>query len=264
MTQLCRNCMIPLLTDQFSAVRGTDPHPGLLFSKGLSRAPAEGEKAIYIEEVSKLPVSGFYQSAFERWKKITCDPARFMTFSAMLAGRLYVGVVRDNSLETGVTISHTYGMPVIPGSAVKGLCHASAEEWLDNEEACRWLFGQEGNGDDEGAEIGGLIFHDAWWLPDGKPFALETVTTHHPGYYGAYTKPRKEGSQDPDVGATDFDSPIPAPQIAVRGSFLFAVEGPPLWTKLAARLLAEGLTRRGIGGKRSSGYGLFVVEGRGQ
>jgi CRISPR-associated protein Cmr6 len=71
---------------------------------------------------------------------------------------------------------------------------------------------------------------------------------HHPEYY-------KEGKQ----AATDFDSPIPAPQIAVQGSFYFVIEGDPAWSKLAKRLLEKGLSERGIGAKRSSGYGFFAV-----
>ena len=173
-------------------------------------------------------------------------------------------VARDNALETGVSLSHTYGMPFIPGSAVKGLCRAAAGEWLAQREARRYLFGDDrrsraandmsdADAADAGidSEIGGVIFHDAWWDPAGKapPLVAEVVTGHHPGYYGS------AGKQD----ATDFDAPVPAPQIAVSGRFRFVIEGDPAWTRLACRLLAGGLQQRGIGGKRSSGYGHFLL-----
>lgn len=257
MTTLCRTGIAPLLTNGFSQLKRCEPHCGLLLAKGLASFP-EGEKAgetkaAHIKAVAELAVPEFYRLAFERWKTSTADRQRFDAFSAALAGRLYIGVVRDNALETGITVSHTYGMPMIPGSAVKGLCRASAGEWLANVEARRWLFGNDPNEEDEAAEVGGVTFHDAWWVPAPrqKPFVTEVVTVHHSDYYTS------EGKQ----AATDFDSPVPAPQIAVRGSFYFVIEGAPLWTQLARRLLEEGLRQRGIGGKRSSGYGRFVGGG---
>lgn len=254
MTELCRDAIAPLLANGFSQLRRREPHCGLLLTKGLPSFP-EGEqageiKAAHIQAVADLAVSDFYRLAFARWQQTTDDPQRFAAFSAVLTGRLYIGVVHDNALETGVTVSHTYGMPMIPGSAVKGLCRASAGKWLENTEARRWLFGNDPDDEDEAAEVGGVIFHDAWWVPEPgrKPFVAEVVTVHHPGYYGS------AGSEP----ATDFDSPVPAPQIAVRGSFHFVLEGPPMWTQLARRLLTEGLRQHGIGGKRSSGYGQFA------
>jgi CRISPR-associated protein Cmr6 len=267
MTQLCRKAIAPLLANGFAALKRREAHCGLLLSKGLASFPegekAGGIKAEHIRAVADLAVPAFYRAAFERWQQATADDKRFLGFSARLAGRLYIGVVRDNALETGVSVSHTYGMPMIPGSAVKGLCRAGAGQWLENAEARRWLFGNEADerdasdeaaesGDDEDrAEIGGVLFHDAWWVPEEgmKPFAAEVVTVHHPAYYGS------EGREE----ATDFDSPVPAAQIAVRGSFHFVIEGPPMWTRLARRLLEEGLQQYGIGGKRSSGYGHFAV-----
>jgi CRISPR-associated protein Cmr6 len=204
---------------------------------------------IYIGNVARQTVPDFYKAAFARWKQAIADGDRFASWQEKLSGRLYIGVVRENALETGITVSHTYGMPMIPGSAVKGLTRACSGDWLDNDEACRWMFGNEWGEGDAKAETGGLIFHDAWWVPEGQPFAAETVTVHHQGYYGSQGK----------TPATDFDSPVPAPQIAARGAFLFVIEGPPMWTRLAQRLLSDGLRNRGIGGKRSSGYGFFIT-----
>ncbi len=248
------------------------PHAGLLLQRGLpacqcasatagdpspaSAPAADGDiKAKHLHAVASLRCSDFYRSAFRRWQAATADGERFNAFDASLAGRLYIGVSRDNALETGVSVAHSYGMPLIPGSAVKGLCRASAGEWLAQREAIRWLFGETTPQaadsefpDAPGGERGGLIFHDAWWIPDDlPPFVAEVITVHHPEYYAS------QGI----TPASDFDAPVPAPQIAVRGAFRFVIEGPPLWTALACRLLAAGLQQRGIGGKRSSGYGFF-------
>jgi len=250
MTQLCRDKIKPLLAD-LSKLKAGYAHPGLLLTKGLVEFP-EGSKvgeikAKRIREICEINHSIIYAEAYQRWKAATRD---FAHTEAALVGRLYIGVTRDNALETGVTVSHTYGMPMIPGSAVKGLCRACAGDWLENKEAVRYLFGNVwGESDEEKIEVGGLIFHDAWWIPENgkKPFVPEVVTVHHQDYYGS------EGKQ----AATDFDSPVPAPQIAVQGSFNFVIEGDPAWAKLALRLLREGLSHRGVGAKTSSGYGYF-------
>lgn len=42
-------------------------------------------------------------------------------------GRMIIGLGGENVLETGLTLNHTYGTPMIPGTALKGLaahyCH---------------------------------------------------------------------------------------------------------------------------------------------
>lgn len=243
MTQLCRNSVLDIL-NRFPM----DAHAGLLLAKGMTCEPEGKQKQEHIEKIARLNESDIYIEAFNRWKVTTSS---FAHTEKALVGRLYIGVTRDNALETGITVSHTYGMPMIPGSAVKGLCRASASAWLKNKEASAYLFGNEPEETDEAKmEVGGLIFHDAWWIPEEgkKPFVPEVITVHHQEYYGG------EGKQP----ATDFDSPVPAPQIATQGSFYFVIEGEPAWTKLAIRLLEKGLSERGIGSKTSSGYGFFV------
>lgn len=251
--QLLREDLRPLVE---AARRGGSPHPGLLLSRGLAEWPGDGEgggkqKRELIDVLAKQTPSSLYIAALKRWRQVTNDRQRFASFEATLAGRLYIGVTRDNALEAGVTTSHSYGMPVIPGSAVKGLARATAERMKLPSEALRWMFGHDTE-DDANAEAGGLIFHDAWWVGkvSDKPFVPEVVTPHHPGYYG-------EKGEKP---ATDFDSPIPAAQIAVTGRFRFVIEGPPQWAQLACDLLQTGLKETGIGGKRSSGYGFFHID----
>jgi len=246
--QLCRNALHPWLDNHFFELRNKEPHPGLLLARGLTLGGdgTEGTKANHIAEVAKLKPTTLYEAAYKRWAATVADQRRFKSFEAPLQGRLYIGVTRDSALETGITTSHAYGMPLIPGSAAKGMARAAAEDWKVGDDALAWMFGRDAEKEDEGA-AGGLIFHDAWWVPEGVPFASETVTVHHPEYY-------KEGAAE----ATDFDSPVPAPQIAARGRFLFAIEGDPAWAVVAARILRTALSEKGIGAKRGSGYGFFA------
>lgn len=227
-----------------------DLHPGLLLAHGLSSWPSKESqsKAALIDKICRTKHSSFYQNALKRWKLIAeKNPEHFFSFTGTLLHRLYIGVTRDNALETNVTISHTYGMPLIPGSAVKGLTRSVGEYLLGQEKinpkVFQWVFGDED-------DAGGLIFHDAWWECESQqegPFVPEIITPHQSEYY------RTKGQMAP----SDMESPIPAPQIAVIGSFYFMIEGDPEWTMFGAKLLQLGLQSWGIGGKKSSGYGLF-------
>jgi len=251
MTQLCRTVLKTMLGDH--ADLRVQPHPGLLLSMGLDVFP-EGEKAgeikrKHIERLCRTTASDFYRDAFSRWKSLTQDVRRFAVLEARVQGRLYIGTTRDTPLETGITVHHTYGMPMIPGSSVKGLCRSQSDSIADKE-VVEYLFGNDWGEKDEAAVIsGGIVYHDAWWVPEGQPFVSEVVTVHHQEYYGSCG----------ETPATDFDSPIPAPQIATQGKFYFVIEGPQAWAELARHLLRQALEHQGIGGKRSSGYGYLNV-----
>ena len=159
-------------------------------------------------------------------------------------------------LETGCAISRAHGTPYIPGSSVKGIVAAHALERLDETgDAFRELFGARPTADRPDALSGLIVFHDAWWVPDSaepplvkRPLVKEVVTTHHPEYYA------KEGA----APASDFDSPVPNPQVAVQGAFRFVIGGPGEWLDFAERMLVSALTTSGAGAKTRAGYGLFA------
>lgn len=254
--EICRR----KLKDYLGANAPTNANAGLLMRRGMTHyqtgssssdaGKGRTEKQELIKRITTLNASDLYRAAFRRWKAATANGMRFTCFEAGLIGRLYIGVTRESALETSLTVHHAYGMPLIPGSALKGLARSIARERLtDHPDALTWLFGADTKADaTEMAEAGSIIFHDAWWVPNGKPFVEEVVTPHHRDYYNL-------GS----AAATDFDSPVPAPQIAAQGSFLFVLEGEPAWCEIARALLQSGLESSGIGGKRSSGYGYFDI-----
>lgn len=254
-TRLRRNALMDTWYDQASTA-----NPGLLLRRGLDEYESAGrdgnpegggkKKQALIERMARIGPQEGYRRAFNRWKAATADGKRFSNFAAPLLGRLYIGLSRETALETGITVQHAWGMPMIPGSALKGIARAAARERLaDKPDLVNWLFGAATDGakDDSALEAGAVVFHDAWWVPEGRPFVAEVVTPHHGGYY----------VQGGAVPATDFDSPIPASQIATQGSFYFVLEGEPAWCGIAQTLLQFALEERGVGGKRSSGYGYF-------
>lgn len=233
------------------------PNMGLLLRRGLKELPDDSQgsksdktgnaKADLIGRISQADPDPGYAWAYRRWCEATAVDG-FEAIELALIGRLYIGLTRDNPLETGITVGHAWGMPMIPGSALKGISRHIARAQALPEDAIVHLFGAAT--DDDSPEAGAVVFHDAWWTPtpNSKPFATEVVTPHHTAYYNL-------GS----AYATDFDAPVPAAQISAQGRFRFVVEGDDAWCKLALALLRVALTRHGVGGKTTSGYGLFEV-----
>jgi len=172
------------------------------------------------------------------------------------AGRMVIGLGEENVLETGLTLNHTYGTPMIPGTALKGLAtHYSDHAWGDADdkfklggEYHRAIFGTT-------EDSGHIIFHDAWITPDSLEgsLKLDVMTPHHGDYYSAGRTP-----------PTDFDDPKPVPFLSVVGIFHVAIScdvtGPEgqKWANLAFEMLSDALREWGIGGKTNAGYGRLI------
>lgn len=229
--------------------------PGLLFTYGMANIPDDPtqrgkEIAQFVQRVAAQTAPPIYKRAYQRWRTLTSDPAYFQRWIGRVEGRLFIGLGEPHVLETNLTFSQPYGVPMLPGSTLKGLARAQAKYQEDlDQTVISVLFGQQ-DGPPEENDAGYLLFHDAWWIPDSAhtPLAREVVTVHHPDYYG------QEGGQ----AATDFDSPNPNAQLAARGAFLFVVEGVGGWATLGLRLLRTALENVGVGGKTAAGYGYFV------
>ncbi len=246
-------------------------HAGLMLERGFDVWTTEEnqyneQKSAFYDQLTKIKASQIYQDAYQRWQANLDDNSETcQSWTGKLEGRLYLGLGEANPLESAVTLHHTYGVPFIPGSAIKGVLHHAllarlAREYdsqkkrykLENNDQAivDTLFGREpdpNNRKDIG-DAGYIIFHDAWWKPEQRsPLVKEVVTVHHQEYYAG------------ENAASDFDSPNPNPQLAIGGSFLFAVEGQIQWADYAIKLLQDTLQQRGIGAKTSSGYGYFQV-----
>jgi CRISPR-associated protein Cmr6 len=250
-TQLMRNALRSHYRD------ARDAHPGLLIQRGyqvFNNQTDEGKrlKTEHIERICHIRASDFYARAYSRWRDNTCNPGRFLALEIPLETRLFIGLTGGGMLETGCAIAHSYGVPLIPGSSIKGAVNAyvrSSPFGDGHPGVCDALFGREPTDEHLEGLAGAITFHDAWWVPGSAdtPLVQEVVTTHHLDYYGS------EGR----TPATDLDSPIPNAQIAVRGSFLFVLEGLVAWLPLGAEMLKATLANAGAGAKTRGGYGYF-------
>jgi len=243
-------------------------HPGLLLQRYLSISADDKNKKRYPEERRSLldaaiqsaksePLHRIYKLAFDRWSRCLNGMVLARADRLKTDGRLIVGLGADNVLETGIRLHHTYGLPFLPGSALKGLAsHYCDQVWGQSEEGRgfqknaahhKFLFGATDDG-------GAIVFHDAWIVPASVNegcLALDVMTPHHPDWQLHKKSP------------TDFDSPVPVPFLSVAGTFHVAVSwaGPAAhaearrWTNLAFDLLTRALSDWGAGGKTSGGYG---------
>ncbi len=201
-----------------------------------------------------------YKAAFDRYKNSTPGPCKAGDCKTVEGLRLIIGIGNENVLETGLTLHHTYGTPIIPGTALKGLAsHYCDQVWgagdgkfKRGEEYHRAIFGTS---DDSGH----FIFHDAWITPETMKRSLrrDVMTPHHMEYYS--------GEDEGQAAPTDFDDPNPVTFLSVAGTFHVAVscdvpgaEGDK-WADLAFRLLTDALREWGIGGKTSAGYGRLTI-----
>lgn len=284
--QLVRNQLLDITRNV------NDAHAGLLIQRSLPiwEDGDKKEKTGTIKNITGVQASPLYHQALTRWLLHTHTneddyTANFAAVAAQVEGRLMTGLSLGGPLETGATTHHAYGMPMLPGSAVKGAVRHYAEQLYcqrDKEGKPVWneaadgrcqlqvqekmrpildtLFGTDT--DAERQDAGYLIWHDAWWLPpltkdakfsesqDAKPFTNDVITVHHQKYYAD-----KTGSTAP----SGMESPIPNQQLAIQGAFYFVVEGHPEWMNFAKHLLTGMLQHSGMGAKAASGYGYFEL-----
>jgi len=260
MPRACRNALATLN-------RNDAQHAGLLLDRYLrvpykdDSHPEERQKLFTAARKALFSSKAIYQKAFSRFQETIKTRPSHVSHFLKTKNRLIIGLSSSSSVETGVTLHHIYGTPIIPGSAIKGLTsHFCNIVW--GEKDSNFKSGQKyhkiifGNNDDSGH----IIFYDAWIIPGSiKPDAdagliFDIMTPHHQDYY--------QGDRPP----TDFDDPNPISFLSIHGVFLFilgcdvADEQGEKWAALTMNILTEALTHWGIGGKTSAGYGRFELE----
>ncbi len=80
----------------------------------------DGDRSSWLQHLAGFSVEPDYGKAFNYWKESlnqSGDHTAFLT----LESRLLVGHGTSSATDFGITLHHTWGVPVIPGSALKGL-----------------------------------------------------------------------------------------------------------------------------------------------
>lgn len=209
----------------------------IVFEAAVSASKNSGLKSLYAE---------FYAEWLARFKAMT-EAGEAKLLRARLKSRLVTGLSAAAAMQTGMVFHHTYGVPFLPGSSVKGACRAAAEPV---DEA---VYGTERKkGDNRPASDhhgGGVIFLDA--LPCAPPvLEIDVMTPHHTKYYEG----KPEFTKAPDV-----EDPVPVFFMATpKGTeFLFAFVSKDGDLLEQVEKDWRDACEEGFGAKVSSGYGWF-------
>ena len=228
------------------------------YIKNQSQDDTESRSGL-VREVSSLAIPDAYKQFYKRWEQgiIDIDARKRI---AKANGRIVIGLGDESVLETSIALHHTYGVPYIPGSALKGLAASYArqrlapQDWGKESDAYKLIFGDT-------SEAGCITFFDALLHIDpqktAKPVLYQDIiTVHHPDYYRRTTKDASN-----DAAPADWDSPTPIPFLSATGEYLIALGAPDdlerrqTWLNKTFSILRYALQEMGIGAKTSSGYG---------
>lgn len=247
-------------------------HAGLWFDKYMSKPDKKESRGGHVADTAAIAEPQAYAAFYAGWQK-ALQEAGAETKVAKCLGRLIVGLGNESIIETSITLHRTYGVPYIPGSALKGLAASYARQrlgsdWAADSPAYKALFGYAPEKPESGrpapeaetdmGAAGHVVFFDALYVPHSglhkRALHADVMTVHHGDYYN---KP------DPAAPA-DWDDPNPVPFLTVaKGEFLVALAGPPAWVTAAFKMLAYALAEYGVGAKTNAGYGRMTLEGFG-
>jgi len=192
--------------------------------------------------------------------------------------RLIIGLGASHPQETSMTLHHIYGIPYIPGSAIKGVTRHWAilkfseekakSEGKDFLEVVKEIANALESGKEINLEVYGInfrqlieifgtqkkqgevIFMDAFPV-ENINLKIDIMNPHYPDYYGKGKPP------------ADWQNPNPIKFLTVeKTNFLFVLASKEeKLVESTLKLLTEALKEHGIGAKTSLGYGIFHISG---
>lgn len=177
-------------------------------------------------------------------------------------GTMLVGAADGSVQDVAMALHGTYGWPVIPGSALKGVAQAyAARKGASLCEADLRIFGSPRPGGDDtavqstaaqgSAAQGTVRFLDA--LPTDALRIHRDVLTPHAGMYYSTVATAAEDIIPP----ADYLQPVPVGFLSASGRWQAFCIGPHDDVHRAVRLLTEAVDLLGIGAKTAAGYGYL-------
>lgn len=263
-------------------------HAGLLLTRPLGHeldpreaasdeVPAKNERQRERQrELTRCGAPEGYDAFFACWTDALNEQPGVRSAIATATSRTLIGHGLMGALQVGMALHHTYGVPFLPGSALKGLLAHHVHRELGHLPAWRAptlgnggevveapgeyfaaMFGAAGTGADseEGGSEGAVEFHDALLdpesIPKGSGFLVgDVLTPHQLEYY-------RDASRDPN----DYTDPKPVAFVTARPGLRYQLflSGDAAWCRLAMQLLRHALEDAGLGAKTTAGYGRFEV-----
>lgn len=227
------------------------------WSLGSNDKNESNSKKEWLDQLSekKIGSSAYLEEMIDRTGRlVTALKGEVRCFAT--GWRFVTGLGREHPVENGFAWHHGLGVPYLPGSSVKGVVRAWAENWagVEQEEVGR-IFGPSDRADEK--KVGSVLFFDA--LPPGPVKVQADVMTPH---YAPYYQP--QGTPPPPG---DWFDPVPIPFLTVASGqhffFALAPRRPDHQEDcrdciLALQWLEEALAGIGAGAKTAAGYGRFT------
>lgn len=211
-------------------------------------------------------------------------PARHIVVVGQLESRLAINLSDSLIQNAGICLDRLFGLPYIPGSAVKGVCrHAALSELKSagtddqKRELLRQfqsVFGTSSVDFVSGKKSGELVQY-ARYLDDSEQqivkgcvdflaaypvnaakITVDLTTVHYPAYYSS-------GRQEDLSREKPIVNPFPVVEQGARFAFCLVANrlaaDPEATLSVARRGLECALTQSGLGAKTSGGYGWFSL-----
>ncbi|MFP4600085.1 MAG: type III-B CRISPR module RAMP protein Cmr6 [Persicimonas sp.] len=277
-------------------------HLGLAYDAWAPTEVADGKvsdhkRRQWLKKLTDIAVPSDYARSFERWKASFSAPGDRLA-ELTLATRLLIGHSNASAIDVGLTVHHTWGVPVIPASALKGLAAHYVDATYGPADPGKKPWEQQGDerarADYQGVtwnrrriERGpGAIYRALFGATDAREdatmrekgfeaSAAAGLVTFHDALYVPGSIPNnkpftadvltvhQKGYYDSSgqSAPNDYDSPNPVAFLTVHPKcrLLLALSGPIEWTELAGQLLADALKNWGVGAKTAAGYGIGAV-----
>ncbi|MEI7027386.1 type III-B CRISPR module RAMP protein Cmr6 [Paenibacillus sp. y28] len=218
----------------------------------------------------------WYKQMFDRYYTANVqEHGVYRSIEAQTQSPLLIGGGQQTVLEAHITLHKTYGVPYIPGTALKGVSARLCRTYLGEQDQgfaedgayYKWLFGAQ-------EQAGHIHYYDAFLTPGTVSGALriDVLTPHHQAYNQlAAQGPGNTAGRTAEEAAAprDDDSPEPVHFLTVQGCFrlMWSYTGPDdsveKWLTMAEKLLCTALGEEGLGGKTNAGYGRLVASEEG-
>ncbi|HNT96453.1 MAG TPA: type III-B CRISPR module RAMP protein Cmr6 [Thermotogota bacterium] len=210
-----------------------------------------------LREINRVPTEVSFFDRLMKRRDLTAKQFKerngysVIDFNAKSKSRFLLGIGSPSPTEVGFHFSRNYGLPVIPGTSLKGAFqHFLADEEYEIAARNKW-FGVGTDDDDMDGERGSIVFLDG--LPVGHVgYELDIVNNHFPDYYGDV----------PDSPPNDWYNPIPvrymavSPGATIRFTLLLKGETGKVKEEIKKQFKAM-LEHWGVGAKTAYGYGRF-------
>jgi CRISPR type III-B/RAMP module RAMP protein Cmr6 len=225
-------------------------------AKCLANTKVEAEDAQKIRQSHTRRFIGLFRKAYGERARITVG---------QLEGRLAINLADGLIQNAGISLDRLFGLPFIPGSAVKGTTRHAAMREIKAAEGelkktllerfCR-IFGTA-ESDALGSatnQKGAIAFLPAYPLSDAR-VVVDVTTVHYPEYY-------RSGRAEDLAKEKPRPNPFPVVEAGAQFGFCLVLNGvseDPVLLEQASQWLEAALTIEGIGAKTAAGYGWFSL-----